>query len=62
MSVTPYFRLPLSKAKGILKKIEGTVAKWRAEGKALGMTEAELDQFADAFEHPERLAARRTMK
>ncbi len=62
MSVIPYFRTSLSRAKGILKKVDTAVSKWRTEGRLLGMTEAELDQFADAFEHPERLAARRAMK
>jgi hypothetical protein len=28
-------------------------------GRRIGMTKAELDQFADAFEHAERAVARR---
>ena len=30
-------------------------------GDSIGMTGRELDQFADAFEHPERTAARRVI-
>ena len=33
----------------------------RAEGRAINMSSAELDQFAEAFEHPERAAARRAL-
>jgi len=57
LSVAPYFRISKEKAKRILSEVERAVAKWRGEGKALGMTEAELDAFEDAFEHEEREAA-----
>jgi serine/threonine-protein kinase HipA len=33
---------------------EKVVARWRQSGRAVGMTERKLDQFADAFEHRER--------
>jgi len=59
MSVAPYFRIALARAKTILAEVESAVATWRKQGKALGMTSAELDQFADAFEHEERQAAQR---
>jgi hypothetical protein len=32
---------------------------WRPEGRALGMSERVLEVFAEAFEHPDRAAARR---
>jgi serine/threonine-protein kinase HipA len=54
MSVTPYFRISARRAKQILNQVETAVAKWRAAGRAIGMTRSELDQFADAFEHAER--------
>ncbi len=38
------------------------LSKWREAGAALGMTNQDLDQFADAFEHPEREAARKTIR
>jgi serine/threonine-protein kinase HipA len=33
------------------------VAGWREAGRALGMSERDLESYADAFEHPERAAA-----
>jgi serine/threonine-protein kinase HipA len=43
----------------ILAEIERAVSSWRDQGRALGMTDSELEAFAEAFEHPERDAARR---
>jgi serine/threonine-protein kinase HipA len=59
MSVIAYFRLSLPRAKEILRKVERAVAGWRKIGRGLGMSERELDDHADAFEHPERRAARK---
>jgi serine/threonine-protein kinase HipA len=61
MSVTPYFRIKAPKAKDILRRVEAAVAQWRDQGRGLGLTDVELDQFADAFEHHERKAARRAI-
>jgi serine/threonine-protein kinase HipA len=61
MSVVPYFRLTPARAKAILAEVEHSVAAWRDEGRTIGMTETELDSFADAFEHDERIAAQRTI-
>lgn len=58
MSAIAYFRLSRERARTILAEIEGAVATWRAEGRALGMTATELEMFRDAFEHDERRAAR----
>jgi len=57
MSVIAYFRLSRERGRTILAEVEGAVAAWRAEGRALGMTPGELDMFRDAFEHDERRAA-----
>jgi serine/threonine-protein kinase HipA len=57
MSVTAYFRILPGRAKTILAEVEEAVATWRDEGRALGMTAAELESFSDAFEHDERQAA-----
>jgi len=57
MSVIAYFRLSRERARTILAEVEGAVAAWRTEGRALGMTPGELDMFRDAFEHDERRAA-----
>jgi len=57
LSVLPYFRIPRTWASVILSRIDRALSQWRKRGLALGMTNQELDQFADAFEHPEREAA-----
>ena len=62
LSITAYCRLPLPRAKSILREVERAVSQWRDTGRALGMTARELKAFEDAFEHPERAAARRAMK
>lgn len=62
MSVIAYFRLPLARAKQILCELDQAISRWRDSGLALGMTNRELDAFAEAFEHPERAAARRAMR
>lgn len=53
-SVIPYFQISPVRAKQILGEVERAVAGWRKTGRALGMSKAELDRFADAFEHSER--------
>jgi serine/threonine-protein kinase HipA len=58
MSVLPYFRIAPLRARQILREVEQAVSRWRHVGRGLGMTTQELDQFADAFEHEERTAAR----
>jgi serine/threonine-protein kinase HipA len=62
LSVLPYFRISRARANEILSRIERALARWRKTGSALGMTNPELGQFADAFEHPEREAARKAAK
>jgi len=48
MSVLPYFRISPSRAKEMLAQVEQVVAGWQEEGRALGMTSADLDSFAEA--------------
>jgi serine/threonine-protein kinase HipA len=62
MSVIPYFRISRDRARAILGDVEASVATWRRQARALGMSSDDLDSFADAFEHPERDAARRVLK
>lgn len=59
LAAAPYFQLGVLRARQILGEVEAAVARWRHVGRAVGMSELELDQFADAFEHGERGAARR---
>ena len=58
LSAAVYFRISMPRAKTILGEVEGAVSGWRAKGRTIGMTDRELDQFSEAFEHPERDAAR----
>ncbi len=62
MSVTAYFRVGARRAKEILRAVERAVNSWRKTGRALGLTDRELDQFAEAFEHPERKAAQMAVR
>ena len=62
LSVLPYFRISRGRANEILRRLERAISQWRKTGLALGMTNHELDQFADAFEHPEREAARQAAR
>jgi serine/threonine-protein kinase HipA len=59
MSVIPYFRITARRARELLRDVESAVTQWRPLGRSLGMTTHELEQFAEAFEHEERSAARR---
>ena len=61
LSVTEYFRIPRPRAVEILAAVENAVAQWRERGVALGMTNRELENFADAFEHAEREAVRKVV-
>ena len=54
LGVTAYFRLSMARAKAILGEVERAVSSWRIEGRSLGMSEGDLDEFAPAFEHRER--------
>lgn len=59
LSVIAYFRISRGRANKILSRIEAAVSRWRQTGLSLGMARKELAEFADAFEHREREAARR---
>ncbi|MCX6968659.1 MAG: type II toxin-antitoxin system HipA family toxin [Verrucomicrobia bacterium] len=58
LSVIAYFRITPARAREILGAVENAVSKWREAGRALRMSDRDLEQFAEAFEHPERDAAR----
>jgi serine/threonine-protein kinase HipA len=58
MSVAPYFRINHDAAVRILSEVERATRQWRQAGAAIGMSNRELDQFVDAFEHRERVRAR----
>ncbi|MDQ3263866.1 MAG: hypothetical protein M3Y59_09415 [Myxococcota bacterium] len=50
MSVVPYFRIPIPRAKQILSEVEAAVATWHKVGRGLGMSAVQLEQFSEAFE------------
>ena len=58
MSVAPYFRIGRDTAIRILTEVERATSRWRQVGHSIGMSNRELDQFVDAFEHRERDVAR----
>lgn len=59
MTAIPYFRITSKDAKRIVGEVESAVSNWRETGRAIGMNEKELDQFAPAFEHEQRRVAQR---
>lgn len=59
MEVAPYFGIESRRACELLSIVEGAVARWRQIGKEIGMKASELNAFETAFEHEERLIARR---
>lgn len=61
MEVAPYFGIDSRRACALLSAVEGAVAGWRQIGKEIGMKVSELNAFEAAFEHEERLSARRSI-
>ena len=58
LSAAPYFGVPVARTQEIIGVVESAVAQWRVMGKEVGMSEVELDQYEDAFEHAERTVAK----
>jgi serine/threonine-protein kinase HipA len=61
MSVIAYFRIQPARAREILGEVTRAVDNWRKIGLSIGMSNEELDAFADAFEHRERDAMRKLL-
>lgn len=59
MEAAPYFGIESRRARALLAAVEEAVARWRQIGKNIGMKDSELNAFETAFEHEERLSARR---
>jgi len=57
MSVVGYFELDEGKARVIAAEVGRAVATWREEAARLGLTQAEIDRMASAFEHEDLRAA-----
>ncbi len=62
MSIAAYCRLGKNDALSILKQVQRAVSGWRKTGREIGMSDAELEPFAGAFEHRERDVARKLVK
>lgn len=58
LSALPRFGIPLATAREILMEVDAAVSTWRTIGRSLGMTARDLDYFAEAFEHGERVGNR----
>jgi serine/threonine-protein kinase HipA len=59
MSAISYFRITKTRARKILSEVAYSVESWRTTGQSIGMSDEELEPFAEAFEHVERRAAKR---
>ena len=62
MGTAAYFGLPKLRAAAVLGDVERAVGTWRKAASNLGFTDAEVEAFADAFEHEERTVAQRAMR
>lgn len=51
MEVAGYFGLDVPKAKAIVREVARSVATWRREAGRRGLSKAEIDRMASAFEH-----------
>lgn len=57
LSVADYFLLTDDQARAIAGEVGRAVSNWRTEARALGLTRAEIDRMASAFEHNDLQAA-----
>ena len=64
MKVAPYFGLRAGRAREVLENVAKAVDGWRrvAGSPEIGMTADEIDQFAPAFDHDERLVVDRALR
>ena len=58
MDVAGYFELDAAAARDIAAQVGNVVSDWRAEGARQGLTKAEIDRMASAFEHQDLEVAR----
>ncbi len=50
-AVAPHFGVKSDKAKSIVREVGAAVARWRETAAAVGLTAAEIERMASAFEH-----------
>jgi serine/threonine-protein kinase HipA len=58
IEVAGYFELDAAAARDIAAQVGNVVSDWRAEGARKGLSKAEIDRMASAFEHPDLAMAR----
>lgn len=58
LAVSGLFGLSRARAGAIIGEVDAAVAQWRSEARVVGLDAREMEQFTDAFEHHERVAAR----
>jgi serine/threonine-protein kinase HipA len=56
LAASRFFGVARDRAAEIIREVDAAVSGWRSEARRIGMSRAEIDQFADAFEHEERRA------
>jgi serine/threonine-protein kinase HipA len=54
MGIAEYFRMDAQKAVGVLAQVADAVGHWRATATSQGLSQAEIEKMAPAFEHAER--------
>jgi serine/threonine-protein kinase HipA len=59
MSIAPYCRIDQATARRILADVERAVSRWRESGREVGLSEAEIGEFSEAFENSEREVVRK---
>lgn len=62
MEVASYFELNDDGARNVAEQVGNAVANWRDEAARHGLTRAEIDRMASAFEHEDLKIARRGLK
>lgn len=62
MEVASYFELNDAGARNVAEQVGNAVANWRDEAVRRGLTRAEIDRMASAFEHEDLKIARRGLK
>jgi serine/threonine-protein kinase HipA len=55
--VAAYFELTAKDARAIAREVGEAVSEWRKEAGKLGLSKAEIDRMASAFEHEDLAAA-----
>ena len=57
LEVAEYFELTAKQARAIANEVGQAVATWREQAARIGLTPAEIDRMASAFEHADLAAA-----